>query len=121
VAGTKGWGTSFGGRPTAVWEPEVSSEFKDVDTQLTEQISKALRECQKIKPGMTRAELLKIFTTEGGLWTAKHRAYVYRACRYIKVDVDFKLSVPEQDGLEPRPTDTIRNISKPYLDWVIID
>jgi hypothetical protein len=66
---------------------------------------------------MTRAELLKVFTIEGGLSTATHRTFVYHGCRYIKVDVEFTLSAPTQNILEERPTDTISKISKPYLEW----
>ncbi|HTX22361.1 MAG TPA: hypothetical protein VMD27_10975 [Candidatus Aquilonibacter sp.] len=91
------------------------------DTNLTKQISEILTECQKIKPGMTRAELLKVFTMEGGFSTATHRTFIYRGCPYIKVDVDFNLSDPKQNALEERPTDTISKISKPYLDWSIGD
>ncbi len=92
-----------------------------VDENLTKQISETLRECQKIKPGMTRAELLKIFTVEGGLSTASHQIFVYRACHYVKVEVDFTLSDPKQGLFERRPTDTISKISKPYLEWSIGD
>ena len=92
-----------------------------VDDNLTKQISGILTECQKIKPGMTRADLLKVFTTEGGLSTATHRTFGYRGCFYIKVDVDFTLSDPKQNVLEERPTDIIKTISKPYLDWYIAD
>jgi hypothetical protein len=91
------------------------------NNDLTKQISAILIECQKIKPGMTRAELLKVFTTEGGLSTATHRTFVYRDCPYIKVDVDFTPSDPKQKMIEERPTDTISKISKPYLDWTIAD
>jgi hypothetical protein len=91
------------------------------DTNLTKQISEILIECQKIKPGMTRAELLKVFTTEGGISSATQRTFVYRGCPYIKVDVDFTLSDPKQNALDERPTDTISKISKPYLDWSIGD
>jgi hypothetical protein len=91
------------------------------NTDLTKQISDILAGCQKIKPGMTRAELLKIFTTEGGLSTATHRTYVYRGCPYIKVDVEFTPSEPGQNVLEERPGDIISKVSKPYLDWSIID
>ncbi|HSY10415.1 MAG TPA: hypothetical protein VK840_05820 [Candidatus Dormibacteraeota bacterium] len=93
----------------------------DVDRNLTKQISGILTECQKIKPGMTRAELLKVFTTEGGLSTPRHRTFVYRGCPYIKVDVDFTLSELKQFELEERPADTISKISKPYLDWSVKD
>jgi hypothetical protein len=92
-----------------------------VDASLTKQISGILTECQKIEPGMTRADLLKSFTTEGGLSTATHRTFDYRGCFYIKVDVDFTLSDPKQNMLEERPTDIIKTISKPYLDWYIAD
>src|ERR1035438_7258829 len=88
---------------------------------LTKQISAVITECQKIKPGMTRAELLKIFTTQGGIWSAMHRTFVYRGCPYIKVDVDFTLSDPMQKGIEERPTDMINKVSKPYLEWSVID
>ncbi len=91
------------------------------DANLTKQISAILTGCQKIKPGMTRAELLKVFTTEGGLSTPMHRTFVYRGCPYIKVDVDFTDSDLNQKMVEERPTDTISKISKPYLEWSIID
>ncbi|MGA2439438.1 MAG: hypothetical protein ABSH08_00640 [Tepidisphaeraceae bacterium] len=93
----------------------------DIDKDLTKQVAAILAECQSIKPGMTRAELLKVFTTEGGLSTATHRTFVYTHCPYIKMDVDFTLSNPKQKLLEERPTDPISNLSKPYLQWSIID
>jgi hypothetical protein len=87
----------------------------------TKQLSDILTECQNIKPGMTRAELLKVFGTQGGISTDTQRTFVYRGCPYIKVDVDSTLSAPKQNALEERPTDTISKISKPYLDWSIGD
>lgn len=102
--------------------PAVPSRAGDeADKNLTKQISDTLKECQKIKPGMTRAELSKVFTTEGGISTAKHRTFIYRGCPYIKVDVDFTLSDSKQGVLEERPTDTISKIFKPYLEWSIMD
>ncbi len=91
------------------------------DGQLEDQISSVLRECEKIQPGMTRAQLLELFTTEGGLSTARHRTYVFRRCSYVKVNVDFDPSKPDQYVLDEEMTDTISKISKPYLDWAIID
>jgi hypothetical protein len=48
------------------------------DADLTKKIEKAIHESQKIKVGMTRADLLKVFTTEGGISSRKWRRYVYR-------------------------------------------
>jgi hypothetical protein len=93
----------------------------EVDKNLTKQMSDILTEWKKITPGTTRTELLKVFTTEGGISTAKHRTFVHRRCPYIKVDVDFTLSDPKQSIVDERPTDTVSKISKPYLEWSIID
>jgi len=93
----------------------------EVDKNLTKQMSDILSEWGKMTPGTTRAELLKVFTTEGGLSNAKHRIFVHRRCPYIKVDVDFTLSDPKQSAVDERPTDTVSKISKPYLAWSIAD
>ena len=91
----------------------------ETDKNLTKQISDVLTECKKITAGTTRAELLKVFTTEGGLSTATHRTFVHRRCPYIKVDVDFTLSDAKQR--DERPSDSVSKVSKPYLEWSIID
>ncbi|MGO8763942.1 MAG: discoidin domain-containing protein [Limisphaerales bacterium] len=93
----------------------------EVATNLTKQISDILIECQKIKPRMTRADLMTTFTTEGGISTAEQGTFVYRDCPYVKVDVDFSSADPTQKVIVERSTDIISKISKPYLDWSIND
>ena len=93
----------------------------------TEWIAKSLREMEKIRVGMTRADLLKVFTTEGGLSTGLNRRYVYRECPYIKVDVEFEpVGRPARDAqgrvtLIEADGDVIKGISKPYLERGITD
>jgi hypothetical protein len=76
---------------------------------------------------MTRAELLNVFTTEGGLSTGLNRTYVYRKCPYIKVDVEFKpvgRPARDKDGrvtLVEASGDVITKISRPYLEWSVLD
>ena len=90
----------------------------------TEWIVNCLKEMQKVKVGMTRADLLKVFTTEGGFSTGLRRTFVYRECPYIKVDVDFEpIGRPARDAdgrvtLVESNGDVIKKISKPYLDWI---
>ena len=93
----------------------------EVDKNLTKQMLNILKEWKTITPGTTRTELLKVFTTEGGLSTAARRTFVHRRCPYIKVDVDFTLSDSKQSAVDERPTDTVSKISKPYLEWSIAD
>ena len=89
----------------------------DNDADFTKKIDAIFAKCQTIKPGMTRVELLKVFTTEeGGISTAKHRTFIYRGWLHVKVDVDFTLSDPKQDTHEERPADIIIKISKPHLE-----
>jgi hypothetical protein len=51
-----------------------------IDLEHTKWIDSALRSMQGIKLGSTQAELLTVFTTEGGLSTPSQRTYVYRHC-----------------------------------------
>jgi len=82
------------------------------DKEHTEWVAGALRSIQTIRVGMTRSELMKVFTTEGGLEfkdaSTSRRTYVYRTCPYIKVDA--KLAISNLN--ENLPTDKIyRNIA----------
>jgi hypothetical protein len=86
-----------------------------IDQEHTKWIDSALRSMQTVRVGGTRSELLKIFTTEGGLSTPSRQTYIYRHCPYIKVDVQFAA------GNEELPTDKVVDISRPYLDWSIAD
>jgi hypothetical protein len=91
------------------------------DQKLTMQVADIIVECKKIAPGVTRLELLKVFTTEGGISTAKQRTFVHRKCPVIKVDVEFKLSDPKHGVRDERPEDTVSKISRPYLALPVID
>jgi hypothetical protein len=102
-------------------EGVYESAVTETQTKLGIDLKNVLEKCQTIKPGMTRAELSKVFTTEGGLSTPKHRTYVYHDCPYVKVDVDFAPSSGKPATLEEKPGDIIASISKPYLDWTASD
>lgn len=90
-------------------------------------VTDALKRMQTIKPGMTRSDLLKLFTTEGGLYTGLQRTFVSRDCLYFKVDVEFKaVGRPSRDR-DGRGTliedgrDIIVKISRPYLAFAVVD
>jgi hypothetical protein len=90
-------------------------------------VQQVLIRMQAVKPGMTRAELLRPFTTEGGLSTGLQRTYVSRDCPYFKVDVKFRaFGRPDQDSdgrvtLVEDPRDQIVTISRPYVEFSIAD
>ena len=86
-----------------------------------EWVGKSLKEMEAIKVGMTRAELLKVFTGEGGLSTRSQQTYVYRECPYFKVDVRFEPVGGARGNDFVSPDDKIVTISRPYLDWSVLD
>jgi len=84
-------------------------------------VVQALTRMQTIKPGMTREALLRVFTTEGGLSTRLQRTFVSRDCPYFKVDVEFKaVGRLDRDNIEGSQ-DIIVKISRPYLQFSIVD
>jgi Oxidoreductase molybdopterin binding domain len=84
-------------------------------------IQEVLPELESIKVGMTRGELLKVFMEEGGISGRTRHRYVYRKCGLVKVDVEFAPASEKDNDIRDRPDDRITKISKPYLDYVIID
>lgn len=93
----------------------------------TEWVRKILLETEKVKAGSTRAEFNKVFARQGGLSTGLQATYVYRECPYVKVDVHFTaVGRPERDAqgrvtLEESDADVVKEISRPYLDWAVLD
>jgi hypothetical protein len=106
---------------------ELSRTQVPSDEAHTAWVVESLKEMQTIKPGMTRADLLKVFGGEGGLSTGMRRTYVYRACRYFKVDVEFEaVGRPASDSngrvtLIESAADLIKSISRPYLEFAVIN
>jgi hypothetical protein len=97
-----------------------------VDQALTRSMGQILKDVSSIQAGMTRAELLRVFTTEGGLSTRDEQQFVYRRCPYIKVIVNFHKpddadvdwgGAPEEEWAG----DVILSISKPYLEYSAAD
>ena len=84
-------------------------------------VEHVLSRLKTVKVDMTRAELLKVFATQGGLSTGLKRTFASRDCPYFHVDVKFQsVRRPDRDlagrvTSEEDPRDVIVEISKPYL------
>jgi hypothetical protein len=70
---------------------------------------------------MTRKDLLKVYTEEGGTSTRTQRTYVLKGCPNIKVHVELTPIGNDPDGLSENPNDKILKSSKPYLEYSILD
>jgi hypothetical protein len=104
-------------------QPQLNEELLPEGPAFSQQdmvwISKVLKEIGTVHPGMTRRDLQKVFTEEGGLSTRTRRTYVYKDCPYIKVDAVF-LPVGAA-GPEESDDDRLMSISPPFLAYSIMD
>lgn len=96
------------------------------DQALTRSLEQVLKDVSSIQSGMTRAEVLRVFTTEGGPSTRDDQQYVYRRCPYIKVIVKFRRPADADVDWGGAPDeewsgDLIESISKPFLEYPIGD
>lgn len=84
-------------------------------------VTDALSEIGKIKVGMKRKDLVKIFQNDGGISAINPQRFVYEKCNFIKIEVKFK-SVDKSDKFPiGSPEDEITEISKPYLEHPFSD
>jgi hypothetical protein len=109
------------GRPAAMATSSSAEQATEIDSTLTSSILAVLSAVEKIRPGMTRAELLKTFTEDGGLSFPSERTYVYRACPLIKVDIEFEPKLGAKNELTEENDDKIAKVSIPYLQYEVRD
>ena len=95
-------------------EPVTLPGEPAIDWDHTQWVSSVLAWIDTIKPGMTRSDLLRVFTKEGGISTRTHQTFVLKQSPTIKVDVEFSISGNEAE-------DKITQISKPYLGYGVYD
>ena len=83
-------------------------------------IEDALKRIDDLKPGDLRAKLEQSFELDGGLQFPARSRYVFKTCRYIKVEVELS-----SEGIQARtdflPSDKIVKISRPYLEHPVYD
>jgi hypothetical protein len=91
-----------------------------INASLTREVEAVIKMAVALQPGMTRADVLKNFQTEGGISARQWNHYVYKRCPYIKIDVTFVVA-PGEGPLNESATDKIATVSKPYLEFSVMD
>ncbi|MDQ3322663.1 MAG: hypothetical protein M3525_09595 [Acidobacteriota bacterium] len=84
-------------------------------------VTDALSEIGKIKVGMKRKDLDKMFTIDGGISRINPQRFVYEKCNFIKVEVKFKFVDNSSKFPKHNSEDEITEISKPYLEHPFYD
>ena len=84
-------------------------------------VESALKDMESVSAGMTREQLQRVFTTEGGISNPSERRYVYKGCPLFKVQVEFQTRKSSEGRPLESPDDVIIKISKPFLERTIVD
>jgi len=111
-----GFTSVLSGRSMSALVPECSNDH-------TNWVASCLKQMLTIQPGMTRAQLMQVFTTEGGLvFSALQQTFVSRECPFFKVEVRFNRAPNTSAGtFEELTTDVVESVSRPYLQFTIAD
>lgn len=114
-----------------VWGESAFSSSPDDNSRCSSDhaawVAESLTRILTVKPGMSREQLMRVFSTEGGISTALQRIFVSRDCPFFKVDVtfhrgkSFDANVSRDQFLQERDDDVIASISRPYLQFTISD
>ncbi len=74
-------------------------------------------EATSIEAGMTRADLMKIFRTDGGFQSFLPTTYVLKSSSMIKVDVEFDVPESSKGRIVPEDKRYLTEISADDMDW----
>ncbi len=94
---------------------QIESEAVPVGPSVNQQrkhwIEKILYQTGKIREGMQRKDILKLFGTEAGPHAPGETTFFLIECPYVLIDVRF------ESGSTESGDDVIASVSKPYLAW----
>jgi len=74
-------------------------------------------EATSIKPGMSRADLLRVFKEDGGLQRIPATRYLLKSCKMIKIEVEFDTEYGQAYKEKPDADLKITKVSQPYLEY----
>jgi hypothetical protein len=74
-------------------------------------------EATSIKPGMSRADLLRAFEEDGGLQRIPATRYLLKSCNMIKIEVEFDTEYGQAYKEKPDADLKITKVSQPYLEY----
>jgi hypothetical protein len=93
-------------------------EFKQAHRQWLEE---RYTEATSIQPGMSRADLLRVFKEDGGLQRIPATRYLLKSCNMIKIEVEFDTEYGAAYEEKPDVELKITKVSQPYLEYPHMD
>jgi hypothetical protein len=87
----------------------------------TQWLHERYAEATSIKPGMSRADLLRVFREDGGLQTTPATHYILKSCDMIQIEAKFDMEYGRAYKEKPDPDLKITKVSRPYLKYPSMD
>lgn len=92
------------------------------DNQAHQQwLEERYKEAVSIKPGMSRADLMKLFDEDGGVQPIPAARYVLKNCHLIQIEVKFDTEYGVNHEPTPDANLKIVEVSRPYLARMAVD
>ncbi len=98
----------------------ISGKAQSAEEQQCKLVVEAIEAANRLKPGMTRADVEEDFKEDGGISFPPQARYIYRKCSHIKIDVEFS-GEPMKLAQAPSPNDRITKVSRAYLEYPSFD
>jgi len=94
-----------------------------VMNDFSKRVAVCLKDFKKLKPGMSRGEINRLFPRDGGIHRVSQVRFTHPECPYLKVDVEFEFKSDPDDQNRPIRGDEDRatSISKPYVEAPHLD
>ena len=101
--------------------PRIYPQTQTANDQAHQQwLEERYREAISIKPGMSRADLLKLFDEDGGVQMIAATRYVLKSCRLIQIEVKFNAYGADFRAIPARDL-KITDVSRPFLQPMALD
>jgi hypothetical protein len=84
-------------------------------------IKEAISIAGNLKEGSIRSEVERDFVLDGGIQSRGASRYMFKKCRFIKIDVTFSKDENSGTWIDGSPNDKVISVSKPYLEYPVMD
>jgi hypothetical protein len=84
-------------------------------------IKEAISVAGNLKERNIRSEVERDFVLDGGLQSRGTSRYMFKKCRFIKIEVTFSNDELSGTWIDGSPNDRVVNVSKPYLEYPFMD
>ena len=105
------------------WEVYLDKQNTNTPKNLTPFLQQCLYDFSKIKVGMTRVEIEKMFPYPGGINGVSPTRFIHPRCDFFVIEVtfDFKRDLANQGRAIEGKDDKVTAVSRPFIEYPASD